>query len=109
MDEIMKIRNDIVTQKRMMRDIERNLEISAARFFTENLEEFAKEIDKKLPRVVTHDDFVKEIKALDGRLKRINAPDTSGIEQRMLMVERKINDVYAMTRNFSMQQPIIVE
>ncbi len=109
MDELMKIRNDVVTQKRMMRDIERNLEISAARFFTENLEEFAKEIDKKLPRVVTHEDFVKEIKALDGRLKRIHAPDTSGIEQRLAMFERKINDVYAMTRNFSIQQPIIVE
>ncbi len=109
MDELMKIRNDILTQKRAIHDIERNLEISAARFFTENLEEFAKELDKKIPQVVTRDEFAKEIRLFDTRLKRIHAPDTSGIEQRLVLLERKISEIYAMTRNFSMQQPIIVE
>jgi hypothetical protein len=109
MGELMKIRNDILSQKRVIHDIERNLEISAARFFTENLEEFAKELDKKMPQVVTHDEFAKEIKLLDGRLKKIHAPDTSGIDQRLVLLVRKISEVYAMTRSFSSQQPIIVE
>ncbi len=102
MDKLMQIRNEIITQKRQIHDIERNLEISAIRFFTENLEEFSKEIDKKLPSVVTRDEFEKV-------MKKVHMPDIPGLDKRIMLLERKIDDVHNMARRFSVHQPIIVE
>ena len=109
MEELLKIRGEVINHNRMLRDIERNLEISAVRFFSENLEEFAKEVDKRLPQVVTREEFLKELKMVDMRLKKVNPAEVSLVEQRLMEMERKIGDIYAVTRILSAQRPIIVE
>ncbi len=108
-DDVKKLREDITQQRGMLQNIEKNLELSATRFFSSNLEEFAKALDRRLPNLVTRDEYVRDIRELAGKLRSVESPDLGAFARRVEYLEKKIDDIYQMTRNVSSRMPVVVE
>ncbi len=83
-------------------EIERDFEAKTAKILTHHLDEFAGMIDRKIPRLVTRDEFERS-------WALIKLPDTSNIIQRIDFLEMKLNEIYAVVRNLSTRLPIVVE
>ncbi|MBI2971533.1 MAG: hypothetical protein HYY37_03920 [Candidatus Aenigmarchaeota archaeon] len=108
-DEVRKLRDELAYQKTAIQNIEKNLELSATRFFASNLEEFSKALDRKVPELVTRDEYMRDIREMASKMRGIEAPDLTGFARRVDSLEKRINDIYQMTRNVSSRMPVVVE
>lgn len=109
LEEIRNIRNEIAEHRKVIQNLKADLEVAAARFFTTNLEEFSRALDKKFPSFVSREDYVKYMNEVTQRLKTIEAPDLSPLATRVEMLERKLEDVHAMMKSLARTMPIVVE
>ncbi len=108
-DEIRSISSEIAEHRKVIQNLKADLEIAAARFFTNNLEEFARALDKKFPGFVSREEYARSLQEISQRLKTIEAPDLSPLSARVEMAERKLEDVHAMMQSLANTMPIVVE
>lgn len=109
LDEIRNIRNEIAEHRKVIQNLKADLEIAASRFFTNNLEEFARALDRKFPGFVSREEYSQHLNQLTQRLKTIEAPDLSPLATRVGMLEKKLEDVHAMMQSLVRTMPIVVE
>jgi hypothetical protein len=76
---------------------------------TKHLGEFAKVMDKKLPNIVTREEYLSFIRDADKRLRNIESPDMSHIMQRIEMLEKEISSINTMARDVYNRIPVVVE
>lgn len=107
LDDIVELRKEIAEQRAVVHDIEKSLEASAVRFFSENLEEFAKALEKRLPSLVPRDEYERDSRHLEQKLRGMH--DVSHLESRVAVLEKKINEMLAAMRNVAMRLPVVVE
>jgi len=109
LDDIRNIRNEIAEHRKVIQSLKADLEVAAARFFTANLEEFARALDKKFPGFVSREEYAKHLNEISHRLKTIEAPDLSPMSTHVVMLEKKLEDVHAMMQDLVKTMPIVVE
>ncbi len=108
-EEIRKIRDETAEQQLKLNDLEGKLELAATRFFTENMEQFAMALDKKFPEFVVKKDYSRDLADVSQKLRTIQSPDLSPLAERVMLVERRLSDIYDMTKSMSNSMPIVVE
>ncbi len=109
LEEMRNMRNEIAEHRKVIQNLKADLEIAAARFFTNNLEEFARTLDRKFPSFVSREEYARSLQEISQRLKTIEAPDLSPLASRVEMAEKKLEDVHSMMQNLAQSMPIIVE
>lgn len=84
--DVEKLRNEIESQRNIIEDINKHIEIKSTKFLTRELEEFAKVLDKKLQGM--------EAPKVDARLRSI---------------EQKLEKLAGMIRDINSTMPVIIE
>ncbi|MFH0832447.1 MAG: hypothetical protein V1900_01850 [Candidatus Aenigmatarchaeota archaeon] len=109
LSEMKKIREEILAQRKTVQNLEGKLDSAAKRFFAENLEDFARALDKRLPNMVTREEFERSLKEI--KQKTPYSPDQSAIplSARVNYLDRRINEIHDMMKDFSNRIPVIVE
>ncbi len=107
--EIKKLYSDVSEQKKVIDNMEKRLEAAAVKFFTENLEEFSKAIDRRLPELVRKEDYDKDLREVARKVQLIESPDITPLSTRVYMLERKIDDVHNLMRSLVTRLPVVVE
>ncbi|MBI4014395.1 MAG: hypothetical protein HY365_00385 [Candidatus Aenigmarchaeota archaeon] len=107
--DIVKLRHEMQEHHKTLKSIDKKIEKSATKFFAENLEEFAKALDRNMPAFVTRDRYEQDIKRIDSTLKNISAPDIAPLYDRMDMLERDVGQLVLSLRTMLMRVPIVVE
>ncbi len=109
LEEIRNVRSEIAEHRKVIQNLKADLEIAATRFFTTNLEEFARTLDKKFPGFVSREEYARHMTEVSRRLKTVEAPDLSPLASRVGDLERRLGDVHASMQNLVRTMPIVVE
>lgn len=107
--DIRKLHSEVAEQRKIIGGMERRLENAAVKFFTENLEEFAKAVDRKLPELVRKEDYEKDVREIAKKMQVIESPDMTPLSSRVYMLEKKIDEIYTLMRSLSTRMPVVVE
>ncbi len=100
---------DIQKLSNRISDIESNMKINTVKLLTQQLNEFAKSVDRRLPNIVSREEYARQIADLNQRMRTVEAPDLSPLGARVERLERKIEEVASMMRQMYDRVPIIVE
>lgn len=107
--EIKKLRDDIYEQKKNIDGFEKKLEMIALKTTTKQLEEYSKMLDKKLPEIMTKEDYQRIMNIVNQRIKMPDIPDLKIIKDRVGVLEKNIEQIAAETRSIYGRLPFIVE
>ncbi|MEK6887441.1 MAG: hypothetical protein AABX14_00685 [Candidatus Aenigmatarchaeota archaeon] len=102
-------RVDITKINNRIQDMESNMKLMTVKLLTQQLNEFAKSIDRRLPNIVSREEYLRQIADMQQRLRNIEAPDMAPLGARVERLERKIEEVAGMMRGMYNRIPIIVE
>jgi len=89
--------------------IDKEVEDKLNREIVKHMSEFAKAMDKRLPSIVSREEYMSFIKDVDNRLRNVESPDLTHLFQRIEMLEQKISQINTMTKDIYNRIPIIVE
>ena len=89
--------------------MESNMKMASLKMLTQQLNDFAKSMDKRLPNVVSREEYVRQMADVNQRVRTIEAPDLSPLAGRVGALERKIEEVASMMRGVYNRIPIVVE
>ncbi|MBI2579612.1 MAG: hypothetical protein HYW27_01795 [Candidatus Aenigmarchaeota archaeon] len=92
-----------------LENFDRDTKAESMKFVTAQLSEFAKHVDRKLPAVVTRDDFTRSMIELNHRISTLETPDFTYVNRRMQALEGKVNEIYSLLKSFSSSIPVVVE
>ena len=70
---------------------------------------FAKSMDRRIPNIVSREEYVRQIADINQRMKTIDAPDLSPLGARVERLEKKIEEIAVMMRSMYNRIPIVVE
>src|SRR3989344_4525863 len=108
-NDINQFRKEMKEHHKMLRSIDKKIEKSAMRFFAENLEDFAKALDRRMPAMVTREAYDRDMKALAEKLGKIEAPESAALYERMDSLERDIGRTIVAMRSMMSRVPVVVE
>ena len=108
-NDINQFRKEMKEHHKMLRSIDKRIEKSAIRFFAENLEDFAKAMDRRTPIMVTREAYDHDMHALAAKLSKIEAPDGAALYERMDSLERDIGRTIVAMRSMMSRVPVVVE
>ena len=100
---------DVQKLSSRINDIEGDMKMNTVKMLTQQLNEFAKSMDRRLPNVVSREEYMRQIADLNQRMRTIEAPDLSPLGSRVERLERKIEEVASMMRQMYDRVPIVVE
>ncbi len=107
---------DAIAMKNDMRDIrlyvhgiENRVESSALKMLTAQLQSFATVTDRKLAEIVTKEDHRRAIVNIEQKIAAIETPDISRLEQRVLYLENKLDDIHEILTTLRSRIPLVVE
>lgn len=89
--------------------VKTDLKLEVSKLMTEQLHDFAKELDKRLPELVSKDEFLRVVKGIDSEMKSITTPDLRPFAQRMSALEQRIREISGMMQGLSNRWPVVVE
>ena len=90
-------------------DMESNMKLNTVKLLTQQLNEFAKSVDRRIPNVVSREEYMRQVADLNQRIRTVEAPDLSPLGARVERLERKIEEVASMMRQMYDRVPIVVE
>ncbi|MBI4019543.1 MAG: hypothetical protein HY364_04795 [Candidatus Aenigmarchaeota archaeon] len=108
-NDINQFRKEMKDHNKMLRSIDKRIEKSAMKFFAENLEDFARAMDRKAPAFVTREAYEKDMQALGEKLRKIEAPESAALYERMDSLERDIGRTIVAMRSMMSRVPVVVE
>lgn len=85
------------------------LESEITPIIARRLEEFARALDRKVPELVTKDEFEQFATNVSNKIRYVEAPDTAAIERRMESVERKLDQLTSVLKDMLDRMPVVVE
>lgn len=100
---------DIAKLSTRLQDMEGNMKMTTIRLLTQQLNEFAKSLDRRLPNVVSKEEYSRQIAELNRRMQTIEAPDLSPLGTRVERLEKKVDEIANMMRSMYNRIPIVVE
>jgi chromosome segregation ATPase len=101
--------DDLASLGGKIHDLERNMKMASVRLLTQQLNEFAKAMDKRLPNIVSREEYRRELADVHQRLRTMESPDLAPLGARVERLERKIEEVVGMIRSVYNRVPVVVE
>ncbi len=92
-----------------LQDMESNMKMQTIKILTQQLNDFAKSLDRRLPNIVSREEYMRQIADINQHMKTIEAPDLSPLGARVSRLEKTIEEVAAMMRSMYNRVPIVVE
>ena len=118
--------------------IDKKLELKVSRYLSEQLENFAKALDKKLPNAALIEDYTEKLsdverrmnglesaikadvdkrlvdlnqgmRSVEEKIKTVESPDLSPLANRVALLEKRMVEILAMMKSFSSRMPVVVE
>lgn len=100
---------DIQKLSGRINDMESNMKLDTVKLLTQQLNEFAKSVDRRLPNVVSREEYMRQIADLNQRMRTIETPDLSPLGARVERLEKKLDEIANMMRQMYNRVPIVVE
>ncbi len=100
---------EIANMGAKLHDMEKNMKMMSVRLLTQQLNEFAKNMDRKIPNIVSKEEYKREIADLNHRLKNVEAPDLAPLGYRVDRLEKQLTEVAGMIRGLHNRVPVVVE
>lgn len=85
------------------------LEEEVTPIIARRLDEFARALDRKVPELMTREEFERFSGDVEQKLRRIEAPDTAPIERRIESLEKKLDRLTTVLKDFLNRMPVVVE
>ena len=101
--------SDVTKINNRIQDMESNMKLMTVKLLTQQLNEFAKSIDRRLPNIVSREEYLRQVADMQQRLRNIEAPDLAPLGARVERLERKIEEIAGMMRGMYNRIPIVVE
>ncbi len=92
-----------------IQDIEKNMKMVSMKMLTQQLNEFAKMMDKRIPNIVSKEQYKREIADLRQRIKTVETPDLAPLGARVDRLEKKIEEAVGMMKGMYNRIPYVVE
>jgi len=110
MQKIKSLENvDISKVSNRLQDMESNMKMQTVKLLTQQLNEFAKSLERRLPNIVSREEYMRQIADINQRMRTIEAPDLSPLGARVGRLEKKIEEIAVMMRSMYNRVPIVVE
>lgn len=100
---------DISKMNSRLQEIEGGMKMAAVKFLTQQLNDFTKSLDRKIPNIVSREEYVRQIADMNQRIRTIEAPDLAPLGMRVGRLESKIEEIANMMRSMYNRIPIVVE
>ncbi|MFA4819398.1 MAG: DUF3106 domain-containing protein [Candidatus Aenigmatarchaeota archaeon] len=100
---------DVTKLSNRIQDMESNMKLMTVRLLTQQLNEFAKSIDRRLPNIVSREEYLRQIADLNQRIRTVEAPDLAPLGARVGRLEKKLEEIAGMMRGMYNRIPIVVE
>ncbi len=100
---------DIEKISNRINDLESSMKMNTVKLLTQQLNEFAKSMDRRIPNIVSREEYMRQVADLNQRMRTVEAPDLSPLGARVERLEQKIEEVAAMMRQMYNRVPIVVE
>ncbi|HLD38821.1 MAG TPA: hypothetical protein VJB05_00740, partial [archaeon] len=101
--------SDVTKINNRIQDMESNMKLMTVKLLTQQLNEFAKSIDRRLPNIVSREEYLRQITDVQQRLRNIESPDLAPLGARVERLEKKLEEIASMMRGMYNRIPIVVE
>jgi len=88
---------------------EKELEMIIMKEVDRHITDFAVNIDKKFPDLLTKDDFNRWADSVAVRIKAIEVPDVTPLAQRIDILERRVSEIANTFRLMATRLPVVIE
>ena len=91
-------------------------------YMSEQLENFAKALDKRLPNAAMIEDYNRKLAELEKKvdsigstkstgtkIERVRSPDITKLAARVALLEKRLTELIALMKGFSSRMPVVVE
>jgi DNA repair exonuclease SbcCD ATPase subunit len=121
-----------------VREFDKKLELKVSRYLSDQLENFAKALDKRLPNFALIEDYNKALSSMEKRInelessikadvdrrlsglnhgmrsveekiKTVESPDLSPLANRVALLEKRMVEIIALMKSFLSRMPVVVE
>lgn len=107
--DMVKLQKELQEQKVALAGLEKHLDIEITKHLSSHLENFAKELDKRIPELITKTEYRRDADEIKQKIQTIESPDLSPLAQRVGDVEKKLEQIIKMMQGFSTRLPVVVE
>jgi chromosome segregation ATPase len=90
-------------------DMEKNMKMASVKLLTQQLNEFAKAMDRRIPNIVSREEYTRQVAEIHHKLKAIESPDFAPMGVRVERLEKKLNDIADLLRGLHNRVPVVVE
>lgn len=103
------VEQEITAFRESLRSAEREMHLKVMDVITQQLNEFAKTLDKRIPDIMTKDEFARSLAEIKTRLQHVKAPDLTPLALRVEQLEREVANISNMMHSMYNRVPIVVE
>jgi len=104
-----KVEQEITAFRESIKNAEREMHLKVMDVITQQLNEFAKTLDKRIPDIMTKDEFARSLAEIKTRLQHVQAPDLTPLALRVGQLEREVVNISNMMHSMYNRVPIVVE
>jgi hypothetical protein len=99
---------------------DKNVELKMSSYMSEQLQNFAKALDKRLPNTALIEDYNRKLAELEKKInsigsgggtkiERVKSPDLAKLTDRVAILEKRMTELIALIKGFSSRMPVVVE
>ncbi|GEM_PF-5291803 len=104
-----KVEQEIAAFRDSVKSAERDMNLKAMNIITEQLNEFARTMDRRMPDLMTKDEFLVSLAGIKAKMQNIQAPDLRPMALRVEQLEREVGNISNMMHAMYNRLPIVVE
>ena len=108
-NDVAMLHAEIKKNREMLKKMNKSIEVTATKFFAENLEDFVSTLDNKLPEMVSKDQYVKDMKHVLESLNDQDDKDLEEIKERVKHLEYSIGKLIEIMRTHIDNSPSVIE
>ena len=103
------LRREVEAIKERVKSPDEHIKTIATKHMMKQFEDFTHYLDKKMPDIVTLDEFQKYMNSINSRLQSIEASGMRNLSAKVDVLERSINIMITQLNNVHLSMPKIVE
>ena len=101
---------------------DKNIELKMSSYISEQLQNFAKALDKRLPNTALIEDYNRKLAELEKKvdsigstkstgtkIETVRSPDITKLAARVAILEKRMAELIAVIKGFSSRMPVVVE
>ena len=103
------LRREVEAIKDRVKSSDEHIKTIATKHMMKQFEDFTHYLDKKMPDIVTIDEFQKHMDSMNARMQSIEAPDMRNLAAKVDVLERSINMMIKQLNSVYLSMPTVVE